>query len=141
MQRTIRPLLLRQQKNSKLQGDIGLAVAIGWLCGNGYSVAIPLTDSHDYDLVIHDGKRFYSVQVKTTYYRRPETGNYSVNLRVSGGNRSGTGKVKLFNPETVDYVFAVTEEGHLYFIPSKMITARNSLSLCEKYAEYRVDHL
>ncbi len=65
------PLLLRKQRNSKQQGDVGLAIAIAWFAKNGYRVSIPLTDSQDYDLVIEVETRFYSVQVRTTYYKNP----------------------------------------------------------------------
>jgi hypothetical protein len=134
---TGRPLLLSKQRNSKAQGDIGLAIAIAWFAQNGYRVSIPLTDSQDYDLVVEYEGHFHGVQVKTTYHRR-ETGNYLLNLRVTGGNRSGTGRIKYFNPDVVDYLFVVTDMGEKYFIPSSAISARNAISLCDKYAEYRV---
>jgi hypothetical protein len=131
------PLLLRKQKNSKQQGDIGLGTAIAWFVQNGYRVSIPLTDSQDYDLVVEVNGNFYGVQVRTTYYKRPN-GVFAVNLRVSGGNRSGTGRIKHFDPDSVAYLFVVTEFGDKYFIPSNAIVARNSLTLCDKYEQYRV---
>jgi hypothetical protein len=42
--------------NSKKQGYLGLGVAIGWFCQNGYVVNIPLTDSQEYDLVVDNGQ-------------------------------------------------------------------------------------
>ena len=131
-------LLLQKQKNSKKQGDVGLAIAIAWFAQNGYHIAIPLTDSQDYDLVVEVDGKFKGVQVRTTYCRN-STGNFRVNLRVLGGNRSGTGKVKLFNPKLVDYLFVVTDRGEKYFIPSTEINNRNSLTLYEKYAVYKVE--
>lgn len=132
------PLLLRSRKNSKHQGDVGLAIAIGWFADNGYRVSIPLTDSQDYDLVVEADGRFHGVQIRTTYHKNPQ-GWYRVNLRVMGGNRSGTGKVKHFDPQAVDFLFVVTESREKYLIPSSSITCRNSLTLYDKYAPFKVE--
>ncbi len=131
------PLLLSKQKNSKQQGDVGLAIAIAWFAKNNYRVSIPLTDSQDYDLVVEHEYRFYSVQVKTVYYRNPQ-GWYQANLRVKGGNRSGSGKVKFFDPTRVNLLFIVTDSEEMYMIPCSAIVNRNSLTLYEKYQEYQV---
>lgn len=130
-------LSLEKQRNSKIQGDVGLGVAIAWFVQNDYRVAIPLTDSQDYDLVIEINGAFSSVQVRTTYYEK-YAGIYQVNMRVSGGNRSGTGKVKHFDPGKVDYLFAVTDAGDKYLIPSAEITNKRSINLGKKYAAYKV---
>lgn len=131
-------LLLSKQRNTKKQGDIGLALAIAWFEMNGYPTLIPLTDSQDYDLGVDTGYRLCKVQVRTTYYKKP-SGMYAVNLVVSGGNRSGTGKVKLFDPQKIDFLFAVTDVGDKYFIPSAVIDCRRMLTLSGKYAQYKVD--
>jgi len=131
-------LLLSKQKNSKKQGDIGLAIAIAWFEMNGYPTLIPLTDSQDYDLGIDLGHKIARVQVRTTYHKK-ESGVYKVNLAVSGGNRSGIGKIKYFDPQKVDYLFVVTETLEKYFIPSILIEARRVVTLSDKYAEYKVE--
>ena len=128
---------LSHHRNSKKQGDVGLGVAIGWFVSAGYHVSIPLTDSQDYDLVIDADGALSKVQVKTTYFRN-EAGNYKANLRVSGGNRSGTGKVKNFNPFIVDYLFIVTESNEKYFIPARELVNVNSVTLSAKYDKYLV---
>jgi PD-(D/E)XK endonuclease len=130
-------LLLKDRKNTKKQGDVGMAVAIWWLSEAGYHVSIPLTDSNDYDLVIESEGKFSSVQVKTTYFKNP-AGNYRANLRVLGGNRSGTGKVKNFDAAKVDYLFVVTESNEKYFIPTSHLDVVNCITLCGKYEQYRV---
>jgi hypothetical protein len=130
-------LNLRGAKNSKEQGNIGLATAIWWFETHGYRVFVPLTDSQDEDLVVKMADRFYSVQVKTTYFKT-EHNLYKVNLVVSGGNRSGSGKVKLFDPSKVDYVFVVTEDREMYLIPTGAIETSRSINLGKKYAEYQV---
>jgi hypothetical protein len=137
-QGALKVALLRNQINSKKQGDVGLGVAIGRFVRKGYHVSIPLTDSQDYDLVIEVDDQLCKVQVKMTYYQKYED-IYQVNLRVFGGNRSGTGKVKHFDPERVDYLFVLTEAGDMYFIPSRDIQSRSSMNLGEQYAAYLVE--
>jgi hypothetical protein len=117
---------------------VGLAWAIKWFTENGYLVSIPLTDSQDYDLVVDHAGTLYKVQVRTTYSIKRPSGNYQLNLQVTGGNRSGTGKVKHFDPSKVDLIFALTNAGTMYLIPSIEVEARRSLSLCHKYNRFRV---
>lgn len=131
-------LSLETRGNSRHQGDVGLAIAIAWFHKHGYLPAIPLTDSQDYDLIVDDDHNLYKVQVRTTYYKTPH-GIYQVNLQVSGGNRSGTGKVKPFDPARVDYLFVVTNNEDLYLFPSADIKARRALNLGEKYVQYKVE--
>ena len=119
--------MLRDQKNSKKQGDVGHGIAIGWFASNGYTVCIPLTDSQDYDLVVDNGNGLKKVQVKTTYYKS-KYGVYQVNLKVCGGNKSSS-TVKRFCQSFADYVFVVTEDGMKYLIPTSVIKAENALNL------------
>lgn len=128
---------LQETRNSKKQGDIGLVTAIWWFERNGCPVSIPLTDSQDYDLVADVDGKLSKVQVRTTYHKKP-SGIYKADLRVRGGNRSGTGKVKHFDPVRVDYMFVVTNAGDMYLIPSNEIANIHSVTLGEKYEQYRV---
>jgi hypothetical protein len=130
-------LNLNQHRNSKIQGNVGVGIAIAWFMSAGYDVSIPVTDSQDYDLVIGVDNDLSTVQVKTSYCLN-SSGNYQVNLRVLGGNRSGTGKVKLFDSQAVDYVFIVTDSNEKYFIPSADIDNKTSVTLSSKYDKYLV---
>ena len=130
-------LLLSQYKNSKIQGNVGMGIAIAWFMSAGYDVSIPVTDSQDYDLVIGVGHKLNTVQVKTTYHKN-KAGNYEANLRVTGGNRSGTGKVKHFDSQQVDYLFIVTDANDKYFIPTCEIDNKRGITLCAKYDKYLV---
>jgi hypothetical protein len=130
--------VLRSQSNTKRQGDVGVGTAISWFMRNGYPVYTPIGDPPDYDLVIQIDYDVFSVQVKTTYHKR-EAGNYIAHLRVNGGNRTGTGKTKYFDPSKVDFLFILAEDGSMYFIPASAIEARSMISLCEKYEEWRVE--
>lgn len=133
-------LSLANYRNSKKQGDIGLVLAIAWFEINDYPVSIPLTDSQDYDLIIDMSGTLKKVQVRTTYNQQ-KSGSYEVNLRVMGGNRSGTGQVKYFIDTDVDYLFIVVENGAKYFIPKSNITNKRSINICNDgvYEQYRVE--
>lgn len=53
--------------NPRKQGNAGLGIAIAYLSRIGADVAIPLTDTRRYDLIIvHDDDGMERVQVKTT---------------------------------------------------------------------------
>jgi len=128
--------MLKEQKNSKKQGDVGHGVAIGWFAQNGYTVCVPLTDSQDYDLVVEKDDGLKKVQVKTTYHRSPQ-GVYKANLRVCGGNRSGN-TVKKFQQRFADFVFIVTEEGGKYLIPTVELKVGNCVALGKARDRFRV---
>ena len=96
------------------QGNIGMSYAIAYYSSLGYTVSIPLTDTQDYDLIVDDGERLLKVQVKTTTSKSKNSNNYRLNLRVTGGNRSGIGKNKMFNENHCDLVFAMTESLEFY---------------------------
>jgi hypothetical protein len=128
--------MLKEQKNSKKQGDVGHGVAIGWFAQNGYTVCIPLTDSQDYDVVVEKDDGLKKVQVKTTYCKT-RYGVYQAALRICGGNRSGQ-TIKKFDKTLVDYVFVVTEDGAKYLIPSSDIVVKSTMSLGKDKDRFRV---
>ena len=51
-------------KNSKKQGDAGLGQAIAYFTMLGYDIALPLTDSADWDLIAEMDDGLKRVQVK-----------------------------------------------------------------------------
>lgn len=124
-------------ENSKKQGDIGLGAAIAYYTSLRYTVCIPLTDSQDYDLVVDiDGLK--KVQVKTGTFKEP-SGGYKITLKVSGGNKSGTGRVKKFDNTKVDYLFILTDDGCRYHIPAKQVTATTSIVVGQsKWNEFKL---
>lgn len=76
----------RKHVNPRKQGNAGLGIAIAYFSRIGVDVAIPLTDTQRYDLIIeHDG-RLERVQVKTTTMKQGH--GYAVHLRTIGGNKS-----------------------------------------------------
>jgi hypothetical protein len=125
------------QRNSRKQGDVGLGVAIGYFARQGFTVCLPLTDSQGFDLVFEDEAGVLrKVQVKTSRCRA-KSGSWTVELRTKGGNRSGTGKTKLFDPSAVDFLFVVVESGDQYLIPAEKCPPR-SITMGRKWDEYRV---
>lgn len=128
-------------KNTKKQGDAGLGAAIGYFTRKGLGVSIPLTDSQDYDLITDDNGKLGRVQVKTSTFiakkGQRKSQNYYVSLTVKGGNRSGVGEIKKFNPEQVDAVFILTPTSQ-YCIPVSEISGKNSITLGEKYEKFKV---
>ena len=120
------------------QGNIGLAYAIAYYSKLGYTVSVPLTDTQDYDLIIDTGNNLLKVQVKTTTCKDKKSGNYQLNLRVTGGNRSGIGKSKKFYQNKCDLVFAMTEDMQFYSIPRNEINVGVRISLCEKWDIFKV---
>jgi hypothetical protein len=123
--------------NPKKQGDVGLGVAIGWFASHGYTVCVPLTDSQDYDLIVELEEQLFKVQVKTTR-AKSKYGRYYATIKTSGGNRSGTGKVKRFDPSKVDLLFVVTAAEDKYLIPTLEFKAKVAISLGENYERYKV---
>jgi hypothetical protein len=122
--------------NSKKQGDFGVASAIAFFAKIGHTVSIPLTDSQDYDLVVEIEEKLCKVQIKTSSTIRYD--NFVVDLRVKGGNRSGTGKTKIFDKTKVDYLFVITENGKMWLIPSLEINSTSSINLCDSYTQYQI---
>lgn len=129
--------MLKDKKNSNKQGDVGMGIAIGWFAQNEYTVCIPLTDSQDYDLIVERDGVLERVQVKTTSYKTPYD-NYKVELRVKGGNKSGTGKTKNFDCSKVESVFIVTQDNEKYYIPTVGLNNCSSITLGEQYKKYKV---
>lgn len=125
-----------KQKNSKIQGNVGVGSAIAYFTEKGYGVSIPLTDSLDYDLIVDKDGTIDRVQVKTTSYKS-KYGIYTINLSVKGGNQSFN-TIKKFDNTKVDSLFVLTEDNEKYFIPSKSIDAKGNLNLGQKYSQYKI---
>ena len=121
--------------NTKTQGDVGLGVAIGYFAKNLQRVSVPLTDNQEYDLVVDFNGSLKKVQVKTTNYQR--NGHWKVQLKTSGGNQSGAGKIKKFDGSAVDYLFVYCFDGNSYLIPTNEDFPTSEISLTS-YQQYLV---
>jgi hypothetical protein len=127
-------------KNSKKQGDAGLGQAIAYFTMKGYDVALPLTDSADWDLIVETENGLQRVQVKTSGQFKP-SGNEVFSLSVQGGNQSWNGKRKIVSDQNYDLLFLHhLVSGKQLLIPKNIANeVRSSLTLCEKYSQYVVN--
>ena len=112
---------------------MGIAIAFFSRVG----VAIPLTDTQKYDLIIEDSDGLHRVQVRTTTLR-DRYGVYIVSLETSGSNRNRI-KVQPFKPTDYEWLFVVCGDACAYLIPTSEITVRTSLYLGRKYERFRLD--
>jgi hypothetical protein len=125
-------------KNSKKQGDAGLGQAIAYFSMKGCEIALPLTDSTDWDLIIEDDTGLKRVQVKTSMQvSAAETEIFDI--RVKGGNKSGSTKTKMIATQEWDLLFLHhLTTGRQAVIPKEVITSKGQINLSEKYADYVV---
>ncbi len=115
-----------------------MGLAIAWFASRGHTVCTPLTDSQPYDLVVDMGEGLQTVQVKTTTCKDKRRNQFAVNLRTMGGNRSGTGKVKKLDKDSLDYLFIFTEAADQFLIPTTELRGTSGITLGPKYEQYRV---
>lgn len=124
-------------KNSKKQGDAGLGQAIAYFTSKGFDIALPLTDSADWDLVVEIDGILKKVQVKTSAQQRGSAMIFG--LCVNGGNKSGT-STKLVSEQNWDLLFLyhlITKQSAL--IPHHCVKSETQLNLTEKYKDYFLD--
>ena len=120
-----------------LQGNLGLGKAIEYFVSHSIPVSIPLNDTQPYDLIADFNGKLQKIQVKTS--RATNNGiSYEVQLRNTGGNRTGTVRQVAFDNTTSDYLFIYTANEKIYLIPTKNITATNAITVGIKYTEYEV---
>ena len=120
-----------------LQGNLGLGKAIEYFVSHNIPVSIPLNDTQPYDLIADFDGRLQKIQVKTS--RATDNGiSYAVQLRNTGGNRTGTIRQVAFDNTTSDYLFIYTANEKLYLIPTANLDIKNSITVGIKYAEYEV---
>lgn len=125
-----------RRRNPRLQGEIGLSDAIAFFGRRGFTVSVPLADNQAYDLLVELDGLVCRVQVKTTTSAR-RVGVWKVQLATRGGNRSFHTQ-KAFDPDAVDILFVLADDGGRWVIPSVEIDARTSLLLYRRYDPYRV---
>lgn len=120
-----------------MQGNLGLGKAIEYFTSHSIPVAIPLNDTQKYDLIADFNGKLQRISVKTS--RATENGkSFSVQLRNTGGS-SGNNKIRPFDNESCDYLFIYTINEEYYLIPSKEVTAINSINVGPKYYDYLVE--
>lgn len=104
----------------------------------GYEVLLPIGDKQPYDLVVDKNGLLLKVQCKYTSHKE-KSGNYSVSLRITGGNQSFNG-AKKYQPGDFDLLFVYTQDGERYEFPSELAVNRNSLTMCDKTKSHKLAH-
>jgi hypothetical protein len=124
--------------NPRKQGNAGLGIAIAYLSRIGVEVAIPLTDTQPYDLIVEDGDHcLHRVQVKTTT-QRDRSGAFLVPLRTTGCNTKAVVR-RNFDSSDYEWLFVVCGDACAYLIPTSAIPARTQISLGRKYEQFRLE--
>ena len=124
-------------KNSKKQGDAGLGQAIAYFTMKGYDVALPLTDSADWDLIVEIDGTLKRVQVKTsTSFNKQGTMKFEAAVR--GGNKTSTNSsVKGIQDQNWDVIFLChLVTGKSALIPKDKLETSNQINLGKKYEEF-----
>ena len=120
-----------------MQGNLGLGKAIEYFTSHSIPVAIPLNDTQKYDLIADFNGKLQRISVKTS--RATENGkSFAVQLRNTVGI-SCNNKIRPFDNESCDYLFIYTINEEYYLIPSKEVTAINSINVGPKYYDYLVE--
>jgi PD-(D/E)XK endonuclease len=123
-----------EQKNTVMQGNVGLALAIAYFAIKGYPISIPLNDTQDYDLIIDIEGVLKKVQVKTSNCKNG-SGNYQVELRSKYGGKGNVSK--FFNENSSDILFVVDGDGNQYLIPIEDIKSKTTITL-SAYKQFRI---
>lgn len=119
------------------KGDYGLSIAIRHFIETGHTVAIPISDTQTYDLIVDKtGSVPKKVEVKYTSYKI-KSGVYEVSF--FSGRKIGTERFKKEKyTNSFDYLFIVCEDGRLYSIPSYVLSMKRKLRLTDRYKEFQI---
>ena len=123
----------------KVQGNKAIGIAISHFLNIEYTVCLPINDSQCYDLIVEKDNVLYTVQVKSTTYKR--NGNYVAELKTAGGT---AGKIlKTFNKDKfIDILFIVTPEGYFDLrIKELNITNTSSITMGDTYKKYMISNM
>ena len=95
-------------RNTQRKGDIATTKAIHSFTAIGYDVAVPITESAAYDLIVDDGDGLHRVQCKFSATR-------DVDLRRIHSN-SGGYVVKRTAPQAYDWLYVLRPDGTEYLL-------------------------
>ena len=123
-------------RNSKKQGDAGLGQAIAYFTSKGYEVALPLTDSCDWDMIVEIDNVLKKVQVKTSS-QLEKTGIMKFNANVNGSNMWSSTK-KNVSEQSWDLIFLYhLITGKQALIPKEKLTTNGQINIGgKKYNEF-----
>lgn len=107
----------RFMRITQRKGDIAVSRAIYSFTQRGFDVALPLTESAAYDLVVDDGAGMHRVQVRFT-------STNAVDLRRVHSNSKGY-VVKKVTSKVYDWLYIFTASGDEYLIKDCLIDRRS----------------
>ncbi len=124
-------------QNSLKQGNAGLGKAISYFTENGYGIAIPLTDSEDWDLIASKDSILYKIQVKTGSQFEGAYEKFEINVKGGNNGKSVTCKDASQQDWDMIFVFHITT-GLTALIPKSNIKSKHSISFgpLTKYKEF-----
>ena len=129
--------LMKNCKNTKIQGCIGLGQAVAYFTKMGYTVSSPLNDSQDYDLVVEIDEKLYKVQVKTTTIKS-KSGYYQPYIRQTCKNTKRN-YTKAATELKYDYLFVTGDNLESWFIPKdKIKEIKTALTLNKEFDQYKI---
>ncbi len=105
-------------RDTQRKGDIAVSQAIARFTKMGYDVALPLTESAPYDLIVDINKGLKRVQVRYSSTK-------DVELRRVHSNSKGY-VVKKTKPNVYDWLYILKSTGEEYLI-KKCLSNRNSI--------------
>lgn len=111
-------------RDTQRKGDIGVAQAIATFTRMDFDVAIPLTESAAYDLIIDDSLGLHRVQVRYT-------STHEVDLRRIHSNSQGY-VIKKTRKEAYDWLYILFATGEEYLI-KKCLDGRRSVKPAEQH--------
>lgn len=106
-------------RHTQKKGDIAVAQAIATFTRLGHDVALPITESAAYDLILDCDEGLKRVQVRFTSSSRGQ-----VDLRRIHSNGSGY-VVKKTKPDAYDWLFVLNDRGE-QFLLKECLHARRS---------------
>ena len=127
---------LPKTKYAKAQGNAGMGMAIAYFTSLDLPVAVPLTDSQPWDLVVEIDGELKKIQCKTSRSLAP-SGGYSVDLRITHHSNTKLKNIPA-DKSKFDYYFILTDDSAMYLIPSDKVEARSTIVVGNKYTEYRL---
>ena len=104
-------------RTTQRKGDIAVSQAIATFTKLGYDIALPLTESASYDLLVDDDKGVWRVQVRFT-------SNKEVDLRNIHSNSSGY-VVKKSIKNAYDWLYVLKADNREYLIKQCLINRRS----------------
>lgn len=111
-------------RTTQRKGDIAVAQAIAHFTRIGYDVALPLTESAAYDLIIDTGHKLKRIQVRYSSVK-------DVGLRRIHSNSRGY-VVKKTKPKVYDWLYILKSTGEEYLI-KKCLANRNAVRPKEEH--------